>query len=190
MAVSGKKAGIIVVVIIIVLGILNYWYYKNQQDKKIRKLKGLADIYNHNNNRSQEIQGFANVRENAVLNSPLVSNYTQNKDANTSSVTNPTSTDNTFYYFYNPNCQACKNFKSIFDNFLEKIKQGNISGLTIIVVDVTDNQNDKITGYYNIRRTPTLILATPSRIMEYDGQRTPESIYNFVANNVSSNNTD
>ena len=174
MPLSGKKAGIIVVVIIVILFALNYWYYMQKQQRTLDNIRTINNIRNIKNNGS--VQGFANLSE--LQASPFVTQIQQlNQD--------PPTSDNIFYYFTNPDCGYCKKFNDQFNAFLNKIQNANIPNLTIAMIDVNDPKHSRLVGYYNIRNTPTLILATPEKIIEYDGQRTPDSLYNFIATNIN-----
>jgi thiol-disulfide isomerase/thioredoxin len=87
------------------------------------------------------------------------------------------------YYFYSVHCPACTNFVPIWNQVVEKL--GKIKNLTTRPVDVSRPENENLAFYYNVTYTPTIILVTPNKTLEYSGNRTVSDIYNFVMNNIS-----
>lgn len=86
------------------------------------------------------------------------------------------------YYFYSPHCPHCQSFNPIWKKTVDVIKQ--IKGLTVREIDGTKRENEDLSFYYNVERYPTLILVTPDKNIEYNGNRTVEDIYNFVTRNI------
>lgn len=97
----------------------------------------------------------------------------------------------TLYYFYSPQCGHCNNFKPNWDKVTEAVKSLKVTtkteeeyGVNTKAVDASDNKNGNIIFYYNISALPTVILVTPSKTIEYTGDRDPEDLYKFVYSNL------
>ena len=86
------------------------------------------------------------------------------------------------YYFHDPNCGACKNFSPVWNEVASKLT--GINNLSIRTIHSTKPENENLSFYYNITGTPTVILVTPDRNIEYTGNRTADDLYNFVINNL------
>lgn len=87
------------------------------------------------------------------------------------------------YYFYNPNCGACKRFEPTWRQIASKFNA--IPGISAKSIDITNPDNESLSFYYNITRTPTIILVTPTKNAEFSGDRTIDNISNFVVSHVS-----
>jgi len=64
----------------------------------------------------------------------------------------------------------------------------DIPDLSLKPIDTSLPENGDLTFYYNIKAFPTLILVTPDRHIEYDGNRTVPDINNFVRGVISEYN--
>ena len=90
------------------------------------------------------------------------------------------------YYFFNPNCGACKKFEPVWQQIVAEFK--GVPGIATRAVDITDMtkpENESLSFYYNITQTPTIILATPTKHVEYSGNRSSEDITNFILTNLT-----
>lgn len=88
----------------------------------------------------------------------------------------------TLYHFYSPSCPHCINFSPAWDQATEKLAK--IPNLSVKKIDGTKPENDNLTFYYDIKGYPTVILATPTKNIEYSGNRTSDDIYQFVIENL------
>lgn len=89
----------------------------------------------------------------------------------------------TLYYFYQHGCPACDMFDPVWTDLTSTL-QNNI-GLELRPVDVKDPANHDLSFYFNIKRTPTLIMATPDKYVEYHGRRTRDRIAKFVNDEIA-----
>lgn len=87
------------------------------------------------------------------------------------------------YYFYIPTCGFCKQFTPSWIEVVNKLKNLNI--VTLRAIDATKPENETLAFYYNISHSPTVILVTPDKNIEYDGNRDPNDLYNFVVSNIN-----
>jgi thiol-disulfide isomerase/thioredoxin len=87
------------------------------------------------------------------------------------------------YYFYNPSCPACTHFFPSWNKVVNKLK--NAPELTFQEVDITKPENENLAFYYNIKKTPTVILVTSQKDIEYSGDRSPDDLYNFILINMN-----
>lgn len=88
----------------------------------------------------------------------------------------------TLYNFYSPKCPACRNFANNWDRSVDGLKK--LGGLSIHAKDVTKPENENLAFYYNVTRLPTVILVTPDKNIEYNGDRSVEDLQNFVVSNM------
>lgn len=84
----------------------------------------------------------------------------------------------TLYNFYSPMCGASMKFMPVWQEVAKRLK--NINAIDIRTVDATKPQNETLTFYYNITSYPTIILVTPDRNIEYNGDYNAEDLYQFV----------
>jgi thiol-disulfide isomerase/thioredoxin len=89
----------------------------------------------------------------------------------------------TLYYFYRPTCPYCKQFEPIWKEIVNHFK--NINGISLRAVDSTLPQNENLSFYYNITSVPTIILVTPEKNIEYEGNRSSNDLYNFVISHIN-----
>jgi len=104
------------------------------------------------------------------------SKSTSTNSSNHSSILSHQSSSKTpyiLYYFYSVHCPACTNFIPIWNDLVEKL--GKVKNLTTRPVDVSKPENENLAFYYNISYTPTIILVTPNKTLEYSGNRTGAS---------------
>jgi len=92
----------------------------------------------------------------------------------------------TLYYFHSPRCSACQNFNHVWEQISNRLKRMN--GIFIHKVDVTRPENENLTFYYNVSQLPTIILVTPDRNIEYNGDRSPEDLHKFIVSNINQYN--
>ena len=86
------------------------------------------------------------------------------------------------HYFYNPNCGPCKEFTPIWNEVVAKLK--NVKGINVKAIDVTMPKNESFSFYYNVNNTPTVILVTPDRNIEYTGANDVNEFHDFIYNNI------
>lgn len=91
-------------------------------------------------------------------------------------------TQNILYYFYNNRCQNCVKFNLIWEELKRRYK--NNDTIKLVSIDCLDEKNENLVFYYNIVRTPTLILVTPTKNIEFDGSRSVEKIEKFIDKNI------
>lgn len=88
----------------------------------------------------------------------------------------------TLYFFYNKSCPHCSSFQSIWSN-LESILQNSL--IKTVGIDCSDPANERLCFYYNITKVPKLVLVTPTKHVEYNGnRRTIEDIQQFLNINL------
>ena len=87
------------------------------------------------------------------------------------------------YYFSAPGCGACTNFDPTWDQLVKRL--GGVNGLSAQKIDVTKQENENLSFYYSITQTPTIILVTPDRNIEYNGDRNVDELYRFVLGNIN-----
>jgi thiol-disulfide isomerase/thioredoxin len=85
----------------------------------------------------------------------------------TASPVPPTSTPYTLYYFYSPTCKPCAAFSPIWNKIVQT-KDYDFSLITFQAIDVTDPKNEDLIFYYNVKKTPTIIMSTPYGTEELD----------------------
>ena len=59
-------------------------------------------------------------------------------------------------------------------------KLKGINGISAQVIDITKPENDNLSFYYNVTLTPTVILKTPDKSIEYAGSGTSDDLHNFI----------
>ena len=123
----------------------------------------------------QQRQQIAPQRQQQIAAQTLI-----NDDDNNGQFTN---TPFILYYHYNPNCGACKNFTPVWNEISNKLQ--NIPGISVRAIDSTRPENETLTFYYNITQTPTIILVTPNKNIEYTGDRNAADIYDFIINSLN-----
>uniref|UniRef100_A0A6C0CC89 Thioredoxin domain-containing protein n=1 Tax=viral metagenome TaxID=1070528 RepID=A0A6C0CC89_9ZZZZ len=92
----------------------------------------------------------------------------------------------TLYNFYNPDCVWCKRFMPDWNKLVNDLE--DVQDLSLKPIDSSKSENGDLTFYYNIKAFPTVILATPDRHIEYDGNRTSADINKFVRNVITEYN--
>ncbi|XWV25148.1 thioredoxin domain-containing protein [Tupanvirus deep ocean] len=89
----------------------------------------------------------------------------------------------TLYYFHSPLCKHCKDFNPAWEEVANRLK--NINGINMHKIDATRSENENLAFYYNITGYPTVILVTPDKNVEYNGDRSAHDLHNFVVSNVN-----
>lgn len=92
----------------------------------------------------------------------------------------------TLYYFFNPSCGYCRQFDPVWRHLVNKYK--NYQKLKFSAIDATKSENEHLAFYYNVNAYPTIILVTPDKNVEYEGNRTPEDLDNFINHYYSEQN--
>lgn len=85
------------------------------------------------------------------------------------------------YYFYSPRCGHCQNFMSEWQRTEQKLSPR----LNLKKIDATQKENEDLTFYYNVDAFPTIILITPNKNIEYQGERNADAIEAFVVSNLN-----
>jgi thiol-disulfide isomerase/thioredoxin len=86
-----------------------------------------------------------------------------------------------FYYFSSPKCVHCKKFNPIWTQLEKRLE--DINNIALKKINVNDPKNTELVDYYNIKSMPTLILVTPDKTIEYEGDRDLEYLYDFIVKN-------
>lgn len=117
-------------------------------------------------------------------------NQLNSQNNQTSNFSNPIESQDTtpfiLYYFYSPGCPHCDNFSPAWEEVFSRLK--NVKNLTIRKVDTSKPENENLAFYYNITGSPTVILVTPDKNIEYFGNRSAEDVYQFVTSNLAQYN--
>uniref|UniRef100_A0A6C0LT36 Thioredoxin domain-containing protein n=1 Tax=viral metagenome TaxID=1070528 RepID=A0A6C0LT36_9ZZZZ len=146
-----KKQIIIIVIILIIVAIGIYHFSKCSE--KIKR---------ENNNR-QFIRPIETME-----NKPLTTLYDNGIKQ----------TPFTLYNFYDPECGWAKKFIPAWNEIAKKLE--TVSIISVKAVDTTDPQNKDLAFYYGISGSPTVILVTPNRNVEYSGDRSVGDLLGFV----------
>ncbi len=94
-----------------------------------------------------------------------------------------TNTPYVLHYFYSPNCGWCRQFAPTWNQVAQRVR--NLQGVSTKSVNAEGTENDKnLAFYYNVKQYPTIILQTPTKYVEYNGNRTADDLYNFVTANM------
>lgn len=88
-----------------------------------------------------------------------------------------------FYNFMNPGCGWCKKLEPTWAKLEEMYK--NNPKVSIRKIDATKPENEQIAFYYNITSYPTLILVTPTRNLQYVGDRSLTDLTDFITQHMS-----
>ena len=165
---TGKQLLFIILGIIILLWLIKWLMSRG---KKSANIQSLMDGQVQNQNQ------FEN--QNQITTSP------QSASDPLGTIQGQSNQDSPFilYYFYNPNCGACKKFSPTWNEVANKLK--NAPGISVRAIDNTKPENERLSFYYNITRTPTIIFVTPNKNIEYSGERTADDIYNFIITNLN-----
>ena len=94
----------------------------------------------------------------------------------------PASAPYTLYNFYSPNCGHSVAFMPAWNALEERLR--GVKSINTRAVDATKPENSDLAFYYNISGYPTVILATPTKPIEYTGDRTVEDLHKFVMKNM------
>ncbi len=86
-----------------------------------------------------------------------------------------------FYYFSSPKCVHCKKFNQIWNELEKRLE--DINNISLKKINVNNPKNTDLVDYYNIKGVPTLILVTPEKTIEYEGDRNLEYLYSFIVEN-------
>lgn len=97
-------------------------------------------------------------------------------------INNQTNKPYILYYFYNPGCRFCKSFNPSWSELVDRLK--GYRDIETRAVDATNPDNENLAFYYNISKFPTIILVTPEKNIEYNGNRNTNDLHNFVLSNV------
>lgn len=92
------------------------------------------------------------------------------------------------YYFYQPSCIHCKKFDPIWNELVNRLKSTPADVIRVHAIDTTKSENENLVFYYNITKTPVIILTTPNQNIEYSGDMNVNDLYNFVTSHINSNN--
>ncbi|AEX61580.1 thioredoxin domain-containing protein [Megavirus courdo7] len=100
----------------------------------------------------------------------------------------PSNTQDPFmlYYFHAPSCVHCRNFNPAWEMLRERLAGSR--GISTAKVDATKPENENLVFYYNVSAFPTIILITPDQNVEYNGNRTPDDLHNFVVAHINEHN--
>jgi len=89
----------------------------------------------------------------------------------------------TLYNFFSPDCGWCKRFMPDWNKLSGNFD--DIPDLALKPIDASLPQNGDLVFYYNIKAFPTIILTTPDRNIEYEGDRSVGDIDNFVRKTIA-----
>jgi thiol-disulfide isomerase/thioredoxin len=81
------------------------------------------------------------------------------------------------YYFYQPKCSKCQEFQPEWKKIVSALRGSDIGA---IPVNTSTPDNLPLVSYYNIAKTPTLILVDGYQSTEYEGPNTAQSVLAFV----------
>lgn len=152
------KKQIIAVVVIIIIILLLLWAYHNNNKKKII------------------IQNPQNVQLDRPQ--PIILNESMT-NLNPDNIQTPL----TFYYFYNNKCPYCTGFNPTWSELVKRLAPyQNI--ITPVPIDIQKPDNHLVL-YYNVKSTPTLILKTPNKVDEYNGNRNINDLYSYLMMYIS-----
>nr|WBF70821.1 thioredoxin domain-containing protein [Megavirus caiporensis] len=90
------------------------------------------------------------------------------------------------YYFHAPSCVHCRNFNPAWEMLRQRLEGSR--GISTAKVDATKPENENLVFYYNVSAFPTIILITPDQNIEYNGNRTPDDLHNFVVAHINEHN--
>lgn len=113
---------------------------------------------------------------------PLEPSPTTVRQADIINEPNSEMTPFTLYYFHDPKCGGCRKFTPIWNEISARLK--SVPGISLRMIDNSKLENETLSFYYNIIRTPTIILVTPDKSIEYNGTRTADNIHQFIITNV------
>ena len=115
-----------------------------------------------------------------------VNNNNQVVDKQKNVVNNNTNSNNTFLYFYMPNCPHCENFGKTWNDIKSDKTYKNVNFVKLNINE-KGNKGDKIRELmelYNVESFPTLILLNNNKVQHYPGSRTLNGIRNFINRNI------
>lgn len=188
---SGLNRSILAMFVLFIVLLLVLWISVEYQ--KNNPLKYDMDVeHKYMRNKYLRSSRLENMDEVAVDGSAIVDDNTSaNGDSVDTQATN--STPYILYYFYSDKCGPCKSFINTW-NDLVRTGTNKFPNVSFQAVDVNDVNNENLLFYYNVTKTPTIILSTPDGAVEYDGNRSREDLVRFVLqhmknNYVSANNT-
>jgi thiol-disulfide isomerase/thioredoxin len=81
----------------------------------------------------------------------------------------------TVYYFRNAGCPHCIKFDEEWNNLKSYLQNVNL-----VVIDVNDPSKKDIVFYYGVQGTPTILVITSERNLEYGGPHSAKALADFV----------
>ena len=153
-----------IIIIIIIVWIIWYFFYRNKQ-------MGTTVVYS--GGFRQPFANLAPPHPHPPI-SPTIAPVQPNDQPKSSFV---------LYYFFNPNCYHCKRFSGAWDEISNRLN--GLNNLSTQAIDVTNPEMERLVFYYNVNSTPTLILNTPDKDIEYSGDRSPDDLHRFVISNIN-----
>lgn len=88
----------------------------------------------------------------------------------------------TLYNFYDPKCGFAQKFLPVWHQIVRKLN--GVRNLSVHTVDLSNPQNEKLAFYYGVTASPTVILVTPKKNIQYTGDRNLQDVLNFVMSNL------
>lgn len=81
------------------------------------------------------------------------------------------------YYFYSKTCGPCIRFVKVWNTIVQHNKF-NPKTISFQAIDINDSKNDDLVFYYNIKKTPTLIIAGPDGSEEISSEN--QTSYEYI----------
>lgn len=185
---STKQIILMVVAIIIVLWILGVFRSSNNDSQVMT----IQTTVRNPNTTGQIIQPYQQINHNGANRNNNNGNRNQNWNQNgnqkqhniANDITSATDIPNTpyiLYFFYSTRCPHCSNMVVEWNNLVDNLR--NYPNISTVAVN-TDNENlSSLVFYHQANLIPTILLQTPDRKLQYNGNRTSQDIYNFVLEN-------
>ena len=84
------------------------------------------------------------------------------------------------YYFHSPTCGHCKRFSPNWDDVVRRFD--GTSGIWFKPINLSDKDQEgqRLKFYFDVRGVPKIVMITDKNDYTYEGNRTPDDVYNFV----------